>query len=58
MFRVVLLVLVGAVSAAGWLLHVAGKIGVGSSAKQVCSGVFISLLLIEFVLDHDIFADL
>ena len=40
MIRVVFLVLVVAVSAAGWLLHGAAKIGVGYSAKQLCSGVF------------------
>ena len=54
MVRVVLLVLVGAVSAAGWLLHGAAKIGVGYSAKQLCSGVFVSHLPAEFVLEHDI----
>ncbi|MDB3933049.1 hypothetical protein N9393_01805 [Luminiphilus sp.] len=54
MVRVVLLVLVVAVSAAGWLLHGAAKIGVGYSAKQLCSGVFVSDLPAEFVLEHDI----
>jgi len=54
MIRVVFLVLVVAVSAAGWLLHGAAKIGVGYSAKQLCSGVFVSHLPAEFVLEHDI----
>ena len=54
MIRVVFLVLVVAVSAAGWLLHGAAKIGVGYSAKQLCSGVFVSHLPAEFVLENDI----
>ena len=54
MVRAVLLVLVVALSAAGWMLHGAAKIGVGYSAKQLCSGVFVSHLPAEFVLEHDI----
>ena len=37
-----------------WALHGAANIGVGYSAKQLCSGVFVSQLPAEFVLEKDI----
>ena len=37
-----------------WALDGAAKIGVGYSAKQLCSGVFVSQLPAEFVLEKDI----
>ena len=37
-----------------WALHGAASIGVGYSAKQLCSGVFVSQLPAEFVLEKDI----
>ena len=37
-----------------WALHSAASIGVGYSAKQLCSGVFVSQLPAEFILEKDI----
>ena len=37
-----------------WTLHSAASIGVGYSAKQLCSGVFVSQLPAEFILEKDI----
>ena len=54
MFRIFLIIVVIAASAALWVLHGAAKIGVGYSAKQLCSGVFVSHLPTEFVLEKDI----
>ena len=54
MFRIFLVIVVIAASAALWVLHGAAKIGVGYSAKQLCSGVFVSHLPTEFVLEKDI----
>ena len=53
--RRIALVLVSLVIAAFvWALDGAAKIGVGYSAKQLCSGVFVSQLPAEFVLEKDI----
>ena len=38
MFRILIVVVVIAASAALWVLHGAAKIGVGYAAKQLCSG--------------------
>ena len=54
MFRIFLVIVVIAASAALWVLHGAAKIGVGYSAKQLCSGVFVSHLPSDFVLEKDI----
>ena len=54
MLRIVLVVSFVIGSAVMWLLHGAAKIGVGYAAKQVCSGVFISHLPVEFTLDKDV----
>ena len=54
MLRIFLAIVVIAASAALWVLHGAAKIGVGYSAKQLCSGVFVSHLPTEFVLEKDI----
>ncbi len=54
MFRIFLVSVVIAASAALWVLHGAAKIGVGYSAKQLCSGVFVSHLPTDFVLEKDI----
>ena len=54
MFRIFLAIVVIAASAALWVLHGAAKIGVGYSAKQLCSGVFVSHLPTDFVLEKDI----
>ena len=37
-----------------WALHGAASIGVGYSAKQLCSGVFVSQLPANFILEKDI----
>lgn len=37
-----------------WALHGAASIGVGYSAKQLCSGVFVSQLPADFILEKDI----
>lgn len=52
--RSVLLLAVVGLGAAGWLVHGMAKIGSGYAAKQLCSGVFVSGLPAEFVLDKDI----
>ena len=54
MFRILIVVVVIAASAALWVLHGAAKIGVGYAAKQLCSGVFVSHLPADFVLEKDI----
>ena len=54
MLRIFLAIVVIAASAALWVLHGAAKIGVGYSAKQLCSGVFVSHLPSDFVLEKDI----
>ena len=54
MFRILIVVVVIAASAALWVLHGAAKIGVGYAAKQLCSGVFVSHLPAYFVLEKDI----
>ena len=54
MFRIFLIIFFIAASAALWVLHGAAKIGVGYSAKQLCSGVFISHLPSDFVVEKDI----
>jgi CubicO group peptidase (beta-lactamase class C family) len=54
MLRIVLVASFVIGSAVMWLLHGAAKIGVGYAAKQVCSGVFISHLPVEFTLDKDV----
>ena len=54
MFRVLICIVIFAASAALWLLHGAAKIGVGYSAKQLCSGVFVSHLPADFLLEKDI----
>ena len=54
MLRIFLVIVVIAASAALWVLHGAAKIGVGYSAKQLCSGVFVSHLPSDFVLEKDI----
>ncbi|MEC8157902.1 MAG: serine hydrolase [Pseudomonadota bacterium] len=54
MFRIFLIIVFIAASAALWVLHGAAKIGVGYSAKQLCSGVFISHLPSDFVVEKDI----
>ena len=54
MFRIVSLIVIIAASAALWALHGAAKIGVGYAAKQLCSGVFVSHLPADFVLEKDI----
>ena len=54
MFRIFLAIVVITASAALWALHGAAKIGVGYSAKQLCSSVFISHLPTDFVLEKDI----
>ena len=54
MFRVFLIIVFIAASAALWVLHGAAKIGVGYSAKQLCSGVFVSHLPSDFVVAKDI----
>ena len=54
MFRIFLAIVVIAASAALWVLHGAAKIGVGYSAKQLCSGVFVSHLPSDFVIEKDI----
>ncbi len=52
--RSVLLLAVVGLGAAAWLVHGMAKIGTGYAAKQLCSGVFVSGLPAEFVLDKDI----
>lgn len=53
--RILLLPLLLAVLAfAGWQLHVATQVAAGYSAKQLCSGVFVSGLPAEFVVTRDI----
>ena len=54
MFRIFLIIFFIAASAALWVLHGAAKIGAGYSAKQLCSGVFISHLPSDFVVEKDI----
>ena len=54
MFRILIVVVVIAASAALWVLHGAAKLCVGYAAKQLCSGVFVSHLPADFVLEKDI----
>lgn len=39
---------------AGWRIHIATQVAVGYSAKQLCSGAFVSGLPAEFVVTRDI----
>ena len=52
--RSVLLLAVVGLGTAAWLVHGMAKIGTGYAAKQLCSGVFVSGLPAEFILDKDI----
>ena len=52
--RSVLLLAVVGLGTAAWLVHGMAKIGTGYAAKQLCSGVFVSGLPAEFVVDKDI----
>ncbi len=52
--RIVWLAALLVVGLTGVVAHQAAKIGVGYAAKQLCSGVFVSGLPADFVLDYDI----
>lgn len=57
MTRIRILVFVAVVAAlvwGGWQLQVAARVAVGYSAKQLCSGAFVSGLPAEFVVTRDI----
>ena len=48
------LLLLAVLAWAGWQVHAAARVAVGYSAKQLCSGAFVSGLPRNFVVDHDI----
>ena len=52
--RILLWSAAGRRSGFGWQLHIAMQVAVGYSAKQLCSGVFVSGLPAEFVVTRDI----